>query len=58
MEKFIYVYSSEARDKLIAANYKLLKSDDRNRTYVFLNENKLSFEKLDVSYILSDVMTF
>lgn len=58
MEKFIYVYSSEARDKLIAANYKLLKSDDRNRTYIFLNENKLSFEKLDVSYILSDVMTF
>lgn len=58
MKKFIYVYSADARDKLLAANYILMKSDERNKIYVFLNEDKLSFSELDVSYILSDTMTF
>ncbi len=58
MKKFIYVYSADARDKLLAANYILMKSDERNKIYVFLNEDKLSFAELDVSYILSDTMTF
>ncbi len=58
MKKFIYVYSADARDKLLAANYILMKSDERNKIYVFLNEDKLSFTELDVSYILSDTMTF
>lgn len=58
MKKFIYVYSADAKDKLLAANYKLMKSDERNNIYIFLNEDKLSFTSLDVSYILSDTMTF
>ncbi len=58
MKKFIYVYSADARDKLLAANYILMKSDERNKIYIFLNEDKLSFAELDVSYILSDTMTF
>lgn len=58
MKKFIYVYSADAKDKLLAANYKLMKSDERNNIYIFLNEDKLSFASLDVSYILSDTMTF
>lgn len=58
MKKFIYVYSADAKDKLLAANYKLIKSDERNNIYIFLNEDKLSFASLDVSYILSDTMTF
>ena len=58
MKKFIYVYSAAARDKLLAANYILMKSDERNNIYIFLNEGKLSFAELDVSYILSDTMTF
>lgn len=58
MKKFIYVCSAAARDKLLAANYILMKSDERNNIYIFLNEDKLSFAELDVSYILSDTMTF
>lgn len=58
MKKFVYVYSADARDKLLAANYTLMKSDERNNIYIFLNEDKLSFSSLDVSYILSDTITF
>lgn len=56
MEKFIYVYTEDARDKMKAAGYTLLKS--ANGIYVFLNENRLNFAKLDISYILSDTLTF
>lgn len=60
MSKFIYVYNSDARDKLLAAGYKLLK--ENSNTFVFLNEisnaSALSFSNLDVSYILSDTLTF
>lgn len=60
MSKFIYVYSSDARDKLQAAGYKLLK--ENANTYVFLNEivdgSTLTFSNLDISYILSDTLTF
>jgi len=58
VKKFVYVYSADARDKLLAANYTLMKSDERNNIYIFLNEDKLSFSSLDVSYILSDTITF
>lgn len=58
MKQFVYVYSADARDKLLAANYTLMKSDERNNIYIFLNEDKLSFSSLDVSYILSDTITF
>lgn len=58
MKNFIYVYSAAARDKLLASGCKLMKSDERNNIYIFLNEGKLSFASLDISYILSDTMTF
>jgi hypothetical protein len=56
--KFIYVFSKEYRDVLLANEYKLLKSDTKNNIYVFENksETKLSFEKID--YALSDTLTF
>lgn len=58
MYKFIYVYTPDARDKLLAKGYKLMKSDEQNKMYIFINNEKLSFSTLDVSYILSDSITF
>ena len=56
--RFIYVFSKESRNVLLANEYKLLKSDTKNNIYVFENksETKLSFEKID--YALSDTLTF
>ena len=56
--KFIYVFSTDARDQMLVANYRLLKSDDRQGVYVFENNNTQKFSKLEISYLLSDTLTF
>lgn len=58
MGKFIYVFSEEDRDKLIQNSYQLLKSDEKNGIYIFSNDGSFKFSKFDLSYIMSDVMTF
>ena len=58
MEKFLYVFNKEARDRLLAANYTLLKSDERNGIYVFANQVEMTFALADISFIRSDTLTF
>lgn len=58
MERFIYVFSRTARDSLLAANYVLLKSDEKNSVYVFANKADMTFGFADISFILSDTLTF
>lgn len=55
--KFIYVFCKEAADKLAANGYKLLKTDAKSSYYVFENRQETTFS-LDVSYMLSDILTF
>lgn len=55
---FIYVFDEEARDKLLDMNYKLLKRDEKNHIYVFVNENREVFALDGISHILSDTITF
>lgn len=59
--KFIYVFNTDARDKLLASNYQLLKADTSQNVFVFQNKETLSFSDsgmADFSYILSDTLTF
>ena len=58
MEKFLYVFNKEARDRLLAANYTLLKSDEKNETYVFANQMDMTFALADISFIRSNTLTF
>ncbi len=58
MEKFLYVFSKEARDRLLAANYSLLKSDEKNEVYVFVNQMDETFALADISCIRSNTLTF
>lgn len=58
MEKFLYVFSKDDRDLLIAAGYALLKSDDKNDLYVFVNQMNMNFDLLDMAFVRSDVLTF
>ena len=58
MEKFIYVFSKSARDRLVAANYTLLKSDEQNEVYVFANQMDMTFALADISFIRSNTLTF
>lgn len=58
MQKFIYVFSREARDRLIEQQYTLLQSDTRNDIYVFAYESTEAFSCKDVSCVLSDTLVF
>ena len=58
MNKFIYVFSQSDRDKMLFKGFLLLKSDPNNNMYVFLNGGDLALDDLDISYILSDRLTF
>lgn len=56
--KFIYVFSVDARDKLSASNYNLIKSDEDRNMYVFENNGSLTFTNDIQSYVYSDILTF
>lgn len=58
MEKFLYVFNKEARDRLLEANYTLLKSDEKNETYVFANQMDMTFALADISYVRSNTLSF
>ena len=58
MNKFIYVFSQSDRDEMLFKGFLLLKSDQHNNMYVFLNEGDLALDDLGISYILSDKLTF
>lgn len=56
---FIYVFSKEARDELIARGLQIMKEDNTNERYIFLaNSDKLFFSDFKYNYALSEVLTF
>lgn len=57
MKKFIYVFSEDDKNILIAKGYTLIKSDELSNTYVFENQPEQDFS-LNVSLVYSDTMTF
>lgn len=58
MEKFIYVFNTEARDALVKRGYVMLKADDKNSVYVFENRELAMFDLDNISYALSSTLTF
>lgn len=58
MEHFLYVFSQDERDALLALNYMLIKSDDEKNTYVFENRGELHFDLNEIHAIPSDTLTF
>lgn len=58
MEHFLYVFSKDERDALLALNYLLIKSDEEKNTYVFENRDELYFDLDEIHTIASDTLTF
>lgn len=58
MDKFIYVFTKETSDALILQGFNLVKSDEKNKVYVFENNPtlKLTFSKKD--FVFSNTLTF
>ena len=58
MPNFIYVFSEEGRDILLAMKYELLKCDKQKNIYVFVNKDRQNFACAGIPYAVSDVLTF
>ena len=58
MTGFIYVFSDEGRDALLARQYELLKSVEAKHIYVFVNKGEQDFACDGVPYALSNTLTF
>lgn len=56
--RFMYVFSKEDRDDLVAAGYTLIQNDEENKIFVFENKNNLTFDKKNVEHIETDTLTF
>lgn len=58
MEKFIYVFCEEDRDALLSLGYQLLKSDNDQDMFVFVNQPEQKFSKLRLPFLNTDKLTF
>ena len=58
MQKFIYVFGEEDRDTLLNSGYALLKQDEANNIFIFLNREEQYFERLRLPHMTSDTLTF
>lgn len=59
--QFMYVFSSEAKEKLANAGFVLLKEDTQNDVYAFKADDTMTFSAdwmSDISFVLSDTLTF
>ena len=54
---FIYVFKEDDRDVMLAHGYRLLKSDNNNNIFIF-EKSDTEYEKLGVTFILSNTLTF
>jgi hypothetical protein len=58
VQNFIYVFDKEARDTLLGLKYDLLKHDEVKDIYIFVNEDRGKFTFANISYVISDTLTF
>lgn len=55
---FIYVFDADAKNKLLEMQFMMLKSDDKNNVYIFVNDDNENFVVDDIPYVISDTLTF
>lgn len=58
MCKFIYVFDKESRDRLLAEQCTLLKSDEAKNIFVFQNKDSLTFSVEKLKCVFSNILTF
>ena len=58
MYKFIYVFDKKTSDALIAQGFNLVKSDEKNKVYVFENNPQKKFTFSNKDFVFSNTLTF
>ena len=52
------MFDADAKNKLLAMQFMMLKSDDKNNVYIFVNDDNENFAVDDIPYMISDTLTF
>lgn len=55
---FIYVMDTRSRDALLKLGYELLKANNEQIVWIFVNKSDLQFDSLDIPCVVSDTLTF
>lgn len=58
VDKFIYAFDVDTRDKLLSRGCKLIKSDERRNIFVFENKEQCTFEANSFAVVFSNTITF
>lgn len=59
MSKFIYVFTKEAMNDLKKKGYELLREDEKNQIWIFVNKDPDSLEfTTDYQCVLSNTLSF
>lgn len=59
MSKFIYVFTKEAMKDMKKKGYELLREDEKNQIWIFINKDPDSLEfTTDYQCVLSDTLPF
>lgn len=56
--KFIYTFGDEGKEYFFSRDYHLIQADESRKLYVFVNNNEMNFEEMNVPCVFSDVLTF
>lgn len=56
--RFIYAVGEATRDILLQNGYTMLKQDGTKHIYIFLNKDQNVFMDTDISFTLSDTLSF
>lgn len=55
---FVYVFSKEARDTLLSNGFIPVKFDEQNNIFAFHNKEVLNFAFNELTYLLTNTITF
>lgn len=59
MNKFVYVFDEKIKEEMLERGYKLLKSDEIGKVYIFNYDKSMVFEESKpFDFVLSDTLTF
>ena len=56
--RFLYVFSSEDRDRLIDLGYNLLADSHDGRVFIFANRADQNFSADDFDFVVTDVISY
>lgn len=56
--KFLYVFTKEDKETLLSLGYELLKQDEAQSTFVFVNQDQQRFAECNLPHVATNMLYF